>query len=87
MRGAMRPTVQQGQVFKHGSNWVLRFREDMKGKRVRRAEPLAPYSDFPEKPTAETFCECESGTATRSPDCWRMVRLARISPWPRHSPE
>jgi hypothetical protein len=51
----MRPTIQLGQVLKHGNNWVLRFREDVGGKRVRRTEPLAPYSDFPERPTAETL--------------------------------
>jgi integrase len=53
----MRPRLQQGQVLKHGSNWVLRFREEREVngaiKRVRATEILAPYSDFPEKPTEE----------------------------------
>ena len=65
----MRPRLQQGQILKHGSNWVLRFREErtVDGviKRVRSAEILAPFSDFPERPTPAIIAQVRERYAER----------------------
>ena len=65
----MRPRLQQGQILKHGSNWVLRFREErvINGliKRVRSAEILAPFSDFPERPTPAIIAQVRERYAER----------------------
>jgi integrase len=49
----MRPRYQQGQIYKSGSYWVLRYHEDRfengTVKRVRTKTSLAPYSEYPYK--------------------------------------
>jgi len=56
---SVRTRIQQGQIRKHGANWILVYYEDQihgnETKRVRTHQVLAPYSQYPYKVSDSTI--------------------------------